>query len=252
MPKSKTKVPKKLLGGEDSKADDVIQEVRKLADPKAVEILSRFFKTGKGQYGEGDLFLGIKVPPLRKISKLYKGLPLPELQKIVKSKYHEERLLGFFILCEKFQKTAEEDRKELHLFYLKNLKYVNNWDIVDLSSRELIGDYLIDKKRDILYKLVKSNNMWERRIAIISTYAFIRKGDFKDTLKISELLLTDKEDLIHKAVGWMLREVGNRSLKPETDFLDKHAHKMPRTMLRYAIEKFPTKLKSKYMKAGKE
>lgn len=252
MPKSKTSVKKKLLGGEDSKAEDVIREVRKVRDPKSAEILSRFFKTGKGQYGEGDLFLGVKVPPLRKISKSFKGLPLPELQKIVKSKYHEERLLGFFILCEKFQKTPEEEREQLHLFYLKNLKYVNNWDIVDLSSRELIGDYLLDKKRDILYKLVKSNNLWERRVAIISTYTFIRKGDFKDTLKISELLLTDKEDLIHKAVGWMLREVGNRNIKPETDFLDKYAHKMPRTMLRYAIEKFPEKLRQKYMKAGKE
>ncbi|WP_367898568.1 DNA alkylation repair protein [Leptospira sp. WS58.C1] len=252
MPKSKTINKKKLLGGENSKAEDVILEVRNIADPKAVEILSRFFKTGKGEYGEGDLFLGVKVPPLRKISKSYKGLPLPELQKIVKSKYHEERLLGFFILCEKFQKTRTDKREQLHLFYLKNLKYVNNWDIVDLSSRDLIGDYLIDKKRDLLYKLVKSNNIWERRIAIISTFAFIRKGDFKDTLKISELLLSDKEDLIHKAVGWMLREVGNRSLKSETDFLDKHAHKMPRTMLRYAIEKFPDKLRLKYMKTGKE
>lgn len=243
---------KQNLPGEYSKAEDVIKDVRKEADPAKVEILSRFFKTRKGEYGEGDLFLGVKVPPLRKISKKYKGLPLPELQKIVKSKYHEERLLGFFILCETFQKTPEEDRNKLHQFYLKNLKYVNNWDIVDLSSREMIGDYLLDKKRDILYKLAKSENLWERRISIISTYAFIRKQDFKDALKISEILLKDKEDLIHKAVGWMLREIGNRSLKPETDFLDKHASSMPRTMLRYAVEKFPDKLRTKYMKIGKE
>ncbi|TGK04931.1 DNA alkylation repair protein [Leptospira semungkisensis] len=245
-PVSKSKFP-----GEGSSSQEVLQEIRSFADPKKVSILSSFFKTGKGQYGEGDIFLGIQVPPLRKLSKKYRGLPLSELQKIVSSKYHEERLAGFFILCETFQKSEEPYRKKLHQFYLKNLKYVNNWDLVDLSAREMIGDYLIDKDRSLLFKLAKSKDLWEKRIAIIATYAFIRQGDFSDTFKISEILLHDKEDLIHKAVGWMLREAGNRNLKAETEFLDKHAHVMPRTMLRYAIEKFPDKLKKKYMLAGK-
>ncbi|MFB5651911.1 DNA alkylation repair protein [Leptospira wolffii] len=238
--------------GASKKASEVIREIRSHADPKKVEILAGFFKSGKGEYGEGDIFLGIQVPPIRKISKEFRGLPLTELQKIVSSKYHEERLCGFFILCETFSKSEEADRKKLHSFYLKNIKYVNNWDIVDLSSREMIGDYLRDKKRDLLYKLAKSKNLWERRISVIATYSFIRQGDFGDTLSISELLITDKEDLIHKATGWMLREVGNRDLKVETDFLDKHAERMPRTMLRYSIEKFPEALKKKYMNAGKK
>ncbi|TGK00338.1 DNA alkylation repair protein [Leptospira langatensis] len=259
MPKAPSPRPKtsskaksaSKLPGEDSTARDLLQEIRSYADPKKVPILSSFFKTGKGQYGEGDLFLGIQVPPLRKLSKKYRGLPLSELQKVVSSKYHEERLAGFFVLCETFQKSTEEDRKKLHEFYLKNMKYVNNWDLVDLSARDMIGEYLIDKDRKLLYKLARSKDLWEKRISMIATYAFIRKGDYADTYKIAEILLRDKEDLIHKVVGWMLREAGNRDLNSEIDFLDKHAATMPRTMLRYAIEKFPEKLKKKYMLAGK-
>ncbi len=255
MPKSALKRIKKInspLPGAEKTAKDVIREIRSIADPRKAQTLSRFFKTGKGEYGEGDLFLGIQVPPIRKLSKIFIGLPLSEVQKIVVSPYHEERLTGFFILCETFQKSLEADRKKIHSFYLKNLKYVNNWDIVDLTSRELIGDYLMDKDRKLLSKLAGSKNLWERRIAIVATYAFIRNKEYKETLLISEILLKDKEDLIHKAVGWMLREVGNRDLKTETSFLDKHASVMPRTMLRYAIEKFPDKLRLKYMRAGKK
>ncbi|WP_051184860.1 DNA alkylation repair protein [Leptospira broomii] len=241
----------KIPTGADTKASEISQELQNLADPAKAKILAGFFKTGPGQYGEGDIFLGIQVPSLRKISKKYRGLPLKEMQVLVRSKLHEERLTGFFILCETFSKTEEIYRKQLHDFYLKNLRYVNNWDLVDLSSRIMIGEYLLDKDRSFLYELAKSKSLWERRISIISTYAFIRESDFSDTIRISRILRNDSEDLIHKAVGWMLREVGNRNLQTEIKFLDKNAGKMPRTMLRYAIEKFPEPLRKKYLEFGK-
>ncbi|PNV74468.1 DNA alkylation repair protein [Leptospira inadai] len=240
----------KILTGADAKASEISQELSNLADPAKAKILAGYFKTGPGEYAEGDIFLGIQVPSLRRISKKYIGLPLKEIQVLVRSKLHEERVTGFFILCETFSKTEEIYRKRLHDFYLKNLKYVNNWDLVDMSARIMIGEYLLDKDRSLLYALAKSKNLWERRISILSTYAFIREGDFSDTIRISGILLKDSEDLIHKAVGWMLREVGNRNLQAERKFLDKNAGKMPRTMLRYAIEKFPEPLRKKYLEFG--
>ncbi|RHX80841.1 DNA alkylation repair protein [Leptospira yasudae] len=234
------------------KAGDVQKALQKLSDPIKADFLTRFFKTGPGEYAEGDVFLGIVVPDQRKIAKAHKDLPLEEIELLLRSPIHEERLTSLFILCNRFAKANETERKALHAFYLKHLKHVDNWDLVDLSSRVLIGEFLLDKDRKILYKLSESSNLWERRISILSTYAFIRNGDFKDTLKISKLLLNDSEDLIHKGVGWMLREVGNRDLKTETDFLDKYAEQMPRTMLRYAIEKLPEALKRKYMNSGKK
>ncbi|MBM9499046.1 DNA alkylation repair protein [Leptospira sp. 201903071] len=232
-------------------AESVQGALQKLGDPSKAQFLTRFFKTGAGEYAEGDVFLGITVPNQRKIAKQHKGLPLKEIEILLRSPIHEERLTSLFILCERFKKGDEKDRKSFHEFYLKNLKHVNNWDLVDLSARVLIGEFLLDKDRKILYRLAKSKNLWERRISVLSTYAFIRVNDFQDILDIAERLLNDQEDLIHKAVGWMLREVGNRDQKMEIGFLDRFAEKMPRTMLRYAIEKFPDSLKKKYMASGK-
>ena len=219
-------------------------ELNSLANPKQAEILQRFFKTGKGQYGEGDVFLGIKVPVQRKVAKNYKELSLEDIQELLDSEIHEYRMVGLFILIDKYKK----DKGKVFEFYLKNSKKVNNWDLVDLSAPNIVGDFLLDKPKDILYKLAKSENLWERRIAIISTFAFIRKEKFEDTLKISEILLNDSHDLIHKAVGWMLREVGKRDRKKLENFLKRHYKKMPRTMLRYAIERFEEGKRKMYLR----
>lgn len=210
--------------------------------------LQRFFKTGKGEYGEGDIFYGIKVPEQRKIAKQFKGLSLPDLKKLIHSKVHEERLIAAFILADQFKSGDEKKKKIIFDYYLKNRKGINNWDLVDLSAPKIVGAYLIDKEKDLLYKFAQSKDLWEKRISIISTQAFIREHFFEDTLKISEILLNDKHDLIHKAVGWMLREVGNRDLETEEAFLRKHYNTMPRTMLRYAIEKFSNKKRIAYLK----
>ncbi|MEK6937095.1 MAG: DNA alkylation repair protein [Nanoarchaeota archaeon] len=217
-------------------------------------ILSGFFKTGKGQYGEGDSFLGISVPDQRKIAKKYLSLKLEDIQNLLEANIHEYRLTALLILVEKFKKSflknfSQEDSEEIISFYLKNTKKVNNWDLVDLTAPNILGAYLLNKNRDILYTLAKSDNLWEKRIAVISTFVFIKNNDFKDTLEISKILLKDKHDLIHKAVGWMLREVGKKSLKTETDFLSKNYKEMPRTTLRYAIEKFPEKQRKFYLNA---
>lgn len=205
------------------------QELNKLKNKKTKEILQRFFKTKKGEYGEGDIFIGIKVPVLREVAEKYKDLDYNSLQDLIDSEIHEHRMCALFILI------AKEDKKKAVKFYLKNTKRINNWDLVDLSAPKILGEY---GDRDILYKLAKSKNLWEKRIAIISTFTFIKKNNFSDTLKISEILLNDKHDLIHKAVGWMLREIGKRDKKIEEKFLKKYYKIMPRTMLRYAIERF--------------
>jgi len=222
-------------------------ELLKNADFNKAAFLKRFFKTGKGQYGEGDVFLGITVPKQRKIAKKYLDLSLQDLSSLIKSKVHEERLTALFVAVYKYKKF--QIKKEIYQWYIKNAKQVNNWDLVDSSAPYIVGDFLKDKDRSILFKLAKSKNLWEKRIAILSTFAFINQGEFKDTFKIAEILLSDTHDLIHKAVGWMLREVGKRvSQKTEEVFLQKHYRKMPRTMLRYAIERFPEKLRQKYLK----
>jgi 3-methyladenine DNA glycosylase AlkD len=207
-----------------------------------------FFKTGKGEYGEGDKFLGVAVPSCRKVAKEYKELPLPELTKLLQSKWHEERLTALFILIHQYDKADKKEQEKLYQFYLKNTKYVNNWDLVDSSAHKIVGKHLYDKDRKILYKLVRSKSLWERRIAVIATFWFISKGEFEDSLKISEILLDDKHDLIHKAVGWMLREVGNRNQAVEEKFLKQHYKRMPRIMLRYAIEKFEEKKRKGYLR----
>lgn len=232
----------------DTMLAQLARELIGFKDPERAKAMLGFFKTGKGQYGEGDVFLGITVPVQRKIAKRYVNLSLSDLQTMLNSKIHEFRLVALFILVYKYTKSDEKGKKEIVDFYLKNTKNVNNWDLVDSSAGYILGEYLYDKDKSILYKLARSENLWEKRIAIIATQGFIRKNYFDDTLKISEILINDKHDLIHKAVGWMLREVGNRDLKTLYTFLDKHYLKMPRTMLRYAVEKFEKPKKEFYMK----
>ncbi len=224
------------------------EDMKNLASPEKAKLLQRFFKTGKGEYGEGDIFLGVMVPQQRKIAKKYKDLALSEIQELLNSKIHEYRLTALFILVDKYKKADEKTKKKVFDFYLKNTKNINNWDLIDLSAPNIVGGYLLDKKRDILYKLAKSKSLWERRISIMATAIFIKNNQFKDTLKLSEILLNDKHDLIHKAAGWMLREVGKINQEMEDGFLKKYYKKMPRTMLRYAIEKFPKNKKQFYMK----
>jgi 3-methyladenine DNA glycosylase AlkD len=226
---------------------DVQDALRDIADPEIAEHSQRFFKTGKGEYGEGDKFLGIRVPKVRGITKQFKQLSLVETEKLLHSDYHEERLCALIILVNKMKKAEEQERRKIYEVYLDNTKYINNWDLVDTSSEHIIGSWLVNRDRSILYKLAKSDDLWERRVAVMSTFHFIKNGDFEDTLAIAELLLSDDHDLIHKAVGWMLREIGNRDRETEEKFLDKHIQTMPRTMLRYAIEKFPEDRRQYYL-----
>jgi len=229
---------------------DLKQIVKNHSNKEQGIFLQRFFKTGKGEYGEGDIFAGIKVPVSRKIANQFKDLSFTDLQKVIKSKIHEERLISLFILVARYKKADEKEKEKIFNFYLRNISYVNNWDLVDLSAEKIIGAYLIDKDKRLLFDLVNSNSIWERRIAIISTFYFIKANQFAATLKISELLLKDKHDLIHKAVGWMLRETGKRDIQAEEIFLQKYYKKMPRTMLRYAIEKFPEEKRLDYLKGN--
>lgn len=224
------------------------QSVKAHSNKELGIFLQRFFKTGKGEYGEGDIFAGLKVPVSRKIANQFKDLTFTDLQKIIKSKIHEERLITLFILVARYKKAGEKERKKIFNFYLKNIKYVNNWDLVDLSAEKIIGAYLIDKDKKLLFELAESENIWKRRIAIMSTFHFIKAHQFAATLKISEVLLKDKHDLIHKAVGWMLREIGKRDIQAEEIFIQKYYNIMPRTMLRYAIEKFPEKKRLDYLR----
>jgi 3-methyladenine DNA glycosylase AlkD len=226
---------------------EIRKEISKQKNPIQAVNLQRFFKTGKGEYGEGDVFYGIKVPEQRIIAKQFKDLPLEDLKVLVTSKVHEERLIAAFILVDQYKRGDEKKKKIIFDFYLKNRKGINNWDLVDLSAPKIVGKHLIDKEKDLLYKFALSKDLWEKRISIISTQTFIREHYFEETLKISEIILHDKHDLIHKAVGWMLREIGNRDMETEEEFLKKHYKTMPRTMLRYAIEKFPEEKRKKYL-----
>jgi 3-methyladenine DNA glycosylase AlkD len=213
------------------------------ADPEKEKILQRFFKTGKGEYAEGDRFIGVTVPAIRAIMKAHwKTTSLEDVSVLVQSRIHEERTLGLLILVEKFKKTKHVAEREcLIQFYLQpqHLKHINNWDLVDVSCYHLLGQHLFEHPQHtpLLYEFSQSDNLWIRRIAIISTFAFIKQGQFEHTIQIAQALLQDKHDLIHKAVGWMLREMGKRNLSLLRIFLNQHAHIMPRTMLRYAIEK---------------
>lgn len=210
--------------------------------------LQRFFKTGPGQYGEGDLFRGIRVPVLRRLSKTHQDLPLELSEQLLHSAYHEDRLLALLILVRKFAHADETGRADIYTLYLDNTRFINNWDLVDTSAEHIVGAYLSDKSKEPLYRLTQSGRLWERRIAILATFHFIKRGKFDETLRIAEMLLTDKQDLIHKAVGWMLREAGKRDMQREEAFLGAHYRQMPRTMLRYAIEKFPQDKRLIYLK----
>ncbi len=219
------------------------RDLKKVANPEKALVLQKFFKTGPGEYGEGDIFLGVVVPDTRKIVKKYLDLDKKDILKLLRSRIHEERLAALLLLINRFN----FEKEKIFQLYLKNTKYINNWDLVDLSADKIIGGYLFDKPKDILFKLASSRNIWERRIAIIATFNFIKRNRFKETLEISEILLQDDHELIQKAVGWMLREVGKRNMSLEEKFLKKHHKKMPRTMLRYAIEKFPEKTRKYYL-----
>ena len=216
----------------------VIDELRGLADPERARILSGFFKTGRGQYGEGDEFLGITVPRQRDIAKRYPDLPLKDIARLLSSRVHEERLTALLVLSIQYKKADAFQRRRIVDFYLSHTDGINNWDLVDLSAEKILGDYLSDGDKSVLYGLARSQNLWERRIAIMATFAFVKKNEFEHTLRIAEMLLRDRHDLIHKATGWMLREIGKRDLSAEEEFLRKHHRAMPRTMLRYAIERF--------------
>ena len=218
--------------------EKIKDELQVKANSKKAGILSRFFKTGKGEYGEGDVFLGIVVPEQRKIAKKYSEPPLKDLKVFLSGRIHEHRLLALLILVIKYKKADGPGKKEIFDFYLRHTKHINNWDLVDLSAPNIVGDYLLTRDRSVLYDLARSKSVWEKRISALSTLTFIRNNQFDDTFRIVELLIHDKHDLIHKASGWMLREVGKRDQKAEEVFLKKHYQDMPRTMLRYAIERF--------------
>jgi len=226
---------------------EIRKELRQSGDEELAARLQRFFKTGKGEYGEGDRFLGIKVPILRKIARKYRSISIDDAYGLLSSQYHEERFFSLVVLVDIFKKADNNDKNTIYKLYLKNTKYINNWDLVDVSAGKIVDAYLFDREKEPLYKLARSNVIWERRISIIATSYFINQHKFEDTINIAEILLRDKEDLIHKAVGWMLREVGNRTRDIEEDFLLKHHKSMPRTMLRYAIEKFPEEKRKHYL-----
>lgn len=228
-------------------ANDAKKKLKSLASPDVAKSSVRFFKTGPGQYGEGDTFIGIKVPTLRTVSREFRSLPLEEVRSLLNSPIHEERHLALMVLVLQVAKCDAAYRRAAFDFYLDNTKFINNWDLVDCSAPQVVGGYLLDKPRKPLFQLTKSKSLWERRIAIVSTQHFIRHDDFADTLAISHKLLRDEEDLIHKAAGWMLREVGKKAKAVLEAFLDQHGTVMPRTMLRYAIEHFSPEQRRAYL-----
>ncbi len=228
-------------------AEDARIKLKSLASPTAAKSATRFFKTGPGQYGEGDTFIGINVPTLRTVSREFRTLPLDEIQSLLNSPVHEERHLSLMVLVLQVAKGDEAHRKRAFDLYLGNTRFINNWDLVDCSAPQVVGGFLMTKPREPLLSLAKSRSLWERRIAIVSTQHFIRHGEFGETLAISRMLLEDKEDLIHKATGWMLREVGKKNQPVLEGFLARHGGNMPRTMLRYAIERFPPDQRRAYL-----
>lgn len=222
-----------------TRATRISAELRALASAELATLQQRFFKTGPGQYGEGDIFMGIKVPALRALAKQHGIVDLDTIATLLHSAYHEERVFALLLLMQFYKKATEQDRESAFKLYLTNSAHINNWDLVDVSAPHIVGHHLATRPRNILHQMARSNSLWERRIAIISTFHFIRLNDFDDTLRIAKTLLHDKHDLMHKAVGWMLREVGKRDFATEESFLLQHYRTMPRTMLRYAIERFP-------------
>ena len=235
-------------------AGEARRALRKAANPEKAKFLQKYFRTEKGGYGEGDVFIGLIVPDLRRIAKNARGLPLAETVDLLRSKIHEERSLALEVWTLQYPKANEETREKIVKAYLKERKYINNWDLIDGSAPKIFGKYLMKRDRSILYDLAVSKSLWDRRIAILTTNAFIREGDFADTIRIAKILLHDTHDLIHKAVGWMLREMGHKSEAKLETFLEKHAHEMPRTMLRYSLERLPPPRRAYFMglKAARE
>jgi 3-methyladenine DNA glycosylase AlkD len=227
---------------------DIRKKLQQLGSEAKTKVLQRFFKTGPGEYGEGDVFIGVRVPELRKLVKEYPDITIKEVMQLLRSSIHEERLFALLILVSKYSKGNETVKKRIYELYLQNTKFINSWDLVDGSAQHIVGAFLMDKSKEPVYRLAKSNSLWERRIAILSTFHFIKHDNYSETLKISKILLTDDQDLIHKAVGWMLREIGKRHILTEEIFLKKYYKRMPRTMLRYAIEKFPESKRQKYLR----
>jgi 3-methyladenine DNA glycosylase AlkD len=223
-------------------------ELRRHADKKQAVLLQRFFKTGPGEYGEGDVFIGVMVPQTRSVVRACRNAPLSAIKELLKSPVHEERLLALMLLVEQYAKSDEKARELIFTAYLKHTQFINNWDLVDLSAPQIVGRHLEERDRSILYKLAQSKSLWERRVSVLATFWFIKTGDFGDALSIAEMLLKDRHDLIHKAVGWMLREIGKKDIAAEEAFLRPRYKNMPRTMLRYAIERFPEKKRQAYLK----
>ena len=228
-------------------ASDALRELRALGDPEDARFLQRFFKTGQGEYGEGDVFLGIRVPATRQLARKYRELPLSEIRKLLHAKEHEARLLALILLTHQYQRADHDLQQKIFEFYLAHTARINNWDLVDVSAPNIVGAHLYLRDKSLLDELALSTSLWERRIAILATAYFIKRGEYAVTLRIARRLLKDEHDLIHKAVGWMLREVGNRDRDVLLGFLDRHYRAMPRTMLRYAIEKLEASRRAKYM-----
>ena len=232
--------------------DNIRRDMRRLADPDKAALLQRYFKTGPGEYGAGDVFIGLMVPQTRQLAKKYAGLPLSAARRLLRSPIHEERLLALLILVRRFERGRDDDRARLFEFYLRQTGRINNWDLVDLSAPKIVGAWLLDRPKAPLRRLARSANLWERRIAVLATFAEIAAGRADTALDLAERLLADPHDLMHKAVGWMLREVGQRCSRRELEsFLDAHAAVMPRTMLRYAIEKLPAAERGHYLSLGR-
>jgi 3-methyladenine DNA glycosylase AlkD len=227
---------------------EIHHHLQTLADEDKASVLQRFFKTGPGEYGEGDVFLGIRVPQLRKLAKTHQALALPEITTLLRSPIHEERLLALLILVRAYSRGDMSRQEEIYRLYLEHTAFINNWDLVDASAEHMVGAHLKDRSKEPLYRLARSPLLWERRIAIMATFHYIKGGDHAETLRLAAMLLRDGEDLIHKAVGWMLREVGKRDVSVEEAFLKEHYRTMPRTMLRYAIERFPEERRQRYLK----
>jgi 3-methyladenine DNA glycosylase AlkD len=231
---------------------ETVQHVRarlgSLDDPGRAALLQRYFKSGPGEYGEGDLFRGIRVPDLRRLSRQFRSLPSEEVAELLGSPFHEDRLLALLIMVEQYRKGSEEVRQAIYDRYLSSTAFINNWDLVDLSAGHIVGMHLLERERSPLYRLAASASLWERRIALMATFPFVRRGEYGDTLALVRLLLADRQELIHKAAGWMLREIGKRDSGTEDAFLLEHYRSMPRVMLRYAIERLPEARRRQYLK----
>jgi 3-methyladenine DNA glycosylase AlkD len=230
------------------KLTEIRRETRELADPQVAEFLQRFFQTGRGQYGEGDRFLGIRVPKLRRVARRYRSLPREEVVELLRSPWHEERLLALRLLVEQYRRGSDVDRQAIYTIYLSHARYINNWDLVDASAEHILGAHLDPEHFTVLEEMARSESVWERRMAIMSSFHWIKQGVFLPTLHLATVLLDDSHDLIHKAVGWMLREVGKRDMEREEEFLRESYRMMPRTMLRYAIEHFPGRRRQQYLR----